>query len=185
MRASESDNLHGEMRRVHRELKIGGVNLRCVGRNRLAEEYMMKIGLSIEKIGLKIWLTTALLLLGFITTESAYATARTELADITLGNASNESVSLMLFGFVIGVSALLFYIIVFKPAAKASIAKWFHKILRKVASRDSDSPSFLHDDTKGVNHTGTSSASHTTPPLKKTDKLIEKEEKTSLDDDKK
>jgi len=108
----------------------------------------MKIGLSIGKIGLKMWVSVALLFVGFVATESAFATPRAELANITAGTASNQSVRLILFGFAAGISALLICAVIFKPAAKASAAKWFHKILTKAPPQDSDSPSFLHDETR-------------------------------------
>jgi hypothetical protein len=145
----------------------------------------MKIGINIGKVGLRVWLVTALLLLGFTVAESTFATAPTELAATTANVARNQSVRLVLFGFAIGVSAILIYLLVFKSPAKASIAKWFHKILSGKAPQDSNSPSFLHDETRSINHTGASPASRITPPLTKTDKLTEVDKKTPLDDDKK
>jgi len=144
----------------------------------LSEEYMMKVGL-------KILSAIVLLLLGFIAVESTCAGTHTELPDITSGNTSNESVRLVLFGFATGISALLLYVVVFKPAARAYVAKRFNKIFRKSTPRDSDSLSFLHDTTRGMNYTEASSAQRFAHPLKKTDELTGMEKKTHLDDHKK
>ena len=161
----------------------------------------MKIGLN---FGLKTWLILALLLLGFVAVGFALGiddasvdsevdaalTAHTEPAGITPSTTRNRSVRLVLFGFAIGIAAILIYIAVFKSPAKASIKKYFHKILRVTVLRDKNShdlhpPLFLHDGTNKISHARGSSAERITPPPNKINELSDVDEKTPLDDDKK
>ncbi len=130
-----------------------------------------------SNLGWKLQLLTALVL-SFLVVGSACAEGYTEVSPTT-ANTSRESVRLMLFGFVMGVSAILLYLAVFKPAARAAVTRLLSKILRKVIPHNSDLPPFLHDTTRAANHTGLLSDSISAPQFEET---VEIAKTISLDD---
>ncbi len=153
---------------------------------------------------LKLWFCTVLLLLGGFAVEGAFAgdgfyaeaefdpiqTFQGKLSKVTANVARNQSVRLVLFGFTVGIAALLLYVLFSRSPKGAAFSKWLDKTfaaktLQKENPPNFDLDSFLHDETRTANRAGTSSASRISPPLSKPEELTETDEKTPLDDDRK